>query len=147
MTVWLNFKASQLVTSLQISQHRVLSSQAASQVITSHFFPQFLSLFLFHVPLLFVLLQIELELEKMSVKSCGSQVDPKCEMKKTISFKLNRSTSELWQQLKSDSEFGQYGKLMILINYFFTKQYSRGVDTVHGFSIYVISLLIHSILI
>ena len=58
------------------------------------------------MPLLFVLLQIELELEKMSVKSCGSQVDPKCEMKKTISFKLNRSTSELWQQLKSDSEFG-----------------------------------------
>ena len=36
---------------------------------------------------------------------------------------------------------------MVLINYFFTKQYSRGVDTVHGFSIYVISLLIHSILI
>ena len=42
----------------------------------------------------------------MSSKSCGGR--RKMRDEKMISFKLNKSTFELWQQLKSDIEFGTY---------------------------------------
>ena len=43
----------------------------------------------------------------MSSKSRGGRPKMQDEKKK-ISFKLNKSTFELWQQLKSDSEFGTH---------------------------------------
>ena len=75
------------------------------------------------MPLLLFLVQIESE--EMSSKSRGGR--PKMRDEKRISFKLNKSIFELWQQLKSDIEFGTHNDFvlhltgMVLLSFFLSE--------------------------